>query len=211
MYAFWLINFPLTSSLFYFYFCLALISLESFSYCAALYLLSCLKSFCRKANHILVNVSVILSYLLYFILHHPFKPVPVIPGSDHVSSPFLWPIYLSLNAQHLFSSSDLFCFPPQLWFEVSSACPGNTLTPSEHLHWVFCAVTLSLYGSERTRHRHQVFSFQYNPFENSSLLGQHRVLREQLKWGAQDKKTGWVSKMSSIFLFFPELYCCHKK
>ena len=36
-------------------------------------------------------------------------------------------------------------------------------------------------------------------------------LREQLKWGAQDKKTGWVSKMSSIFLFFPELHCCHKQ
>lgn len=138
------IYFPLTSSSFYFYFSLALISLESFSYHAALYFLSCLKSFCRKVNHMLVTVSVILSYLLYFILHYSFKPVPVIPGSDHeFPLPFYVPSTSVSMLSTFFSSSDLFYFPPQLWFKVSSACPGNTLTHSEHLHWLFCAVTLS--------------------------------------------------------------------
>ena len=138
------IYFPLTSSSFYFYFSLALISLESFSYHAALYFLSCLKSFCRKVNHMLVTVSVILSYLLYFILHYSFKPVPVIPGSDHeFPLPFYVPSTSVSMLSTFFSSSDLFYFPPQLWFEVSPACPGNTLTHSEHLHWLFCAVTLS--------------------------------------------------------------------
>ena len=140
----------------------------------------------------------ILSYLLYFILHHSFKPVPVIPDSDHeFPLPFYAPSTSVSILSTIFSSSDLFCFPPQLWFEVSSACPGNTLTHSEHLHWLFCAATLSLYGSERTRHRHQVFSFQYNPFENSCLLGQHKVERA-VKVGSSGQED-WVGIKNVIY------------
>lgn len=154
-----------------------------------------------------MTVSGTLSPLPYFILHESFKAVPIIWASD-CESPLLFyaPPHLSPSAQNHFSGSDLFCFPPPLWFLASFACPGNTTFHSSWASTGPSALSLSVsFGGERTRRGHWIFRFQRSLFENSSPLGQHEVggtvERGELRIG----RLGWVSKMSSLSQFCPEL------